>query len=272
VLVLRDISERKRVEAEREEALAREHSARARAEEALRLRDDFVSIAAHELKTPVTALRLAAETVPRLVSGYPPVDNPQARRALQVIDQQSVKLANLVVQLLDLSRLRAGRLTVSPTRLNLADVVRSTMDQAQSRTNRHTFVLSAPTETVALVDAVRFEEVMTNLLDNAIKYSPDGGQIDVALCSPAPGRIALTVRDRGIGIPIDRRDQIFDLFYQGHRESYQSGLGIGLFIVRQIVELHAGRVTVEHPLDGGTCFRVVLPVCSGDEASVSYNK
>jgi PAS domain S-box-containing protein len=260
VLVLRDISERKRIEAEREEALAREQAERARAEEAVQLREEFISIAAHELKTPVTSLRLAAETVPRLVGAYQLADNPQARRALQVLDQQSAKLANLVVQLLDLSRLRAGRLSVMRTKVNLADLVRSTVDQAPARTDRHTFALTAPTEAVAFVDAVRFEQVLTNLLDNAIKYSPEGGQIDVTLESLPPASVSLTVRDRGIGIPVDRRDQIFELFYQAHRESHQSGLGIGLFIVRQIVELHGGRVTVEHPRDGGTGFRIVLPL------------
>jgi signal transduction histidine kinase len=114
------------------------------------------------------------------------------------------------------------------------------------------------------VDATRVEQVLTNLLDNAIKYSPDGGQIDVTLESAPLKHIALTVRDRGIGIPVDRREQIFDLFYQAHRESQPSGLGVGLFIVRQIVELHGGRVAVEHPLDGGTSFRIVLPLSPKD--------
>jgi signal transduction histidine kinase len=259
VLVLREITARKRLEVERVEALARAEAARAEAEEAVRQRDDFLAIAAHEIKTPITTLRLTAETLPRLMDRGLSADTPQVRRALKAIDQQSVKLAQLVVELLDLSHLRAGRLTVSRTRENLADLVRTSVEQAQAQTNRHTIVLTAPTEAMAYIDALRFTEVLTNLLDNALKFSPNGEQIDVTLATVPPDKVVLTVRDRGLGIPVDRREKIFELFYQAHSENHRSGMGIGLYLVRQIVELHGGQVTADFPSDGGTCFRVELP-------------
>ena len=101
--------------------------------------------------------------------------------------------------------------------------------------------------------------MITNLLDNAIKYSPDGGEIDVRLASVEGGSVEIAVRDRGLGIPPERRDQIFERFYQAHGNGYQSGMGLGLHISREIVELHGGEIRAEFPDDAGTCFVVHLP-------------
>jgi signal transduction histidine kinase len=109
-----------------------------------------------------------------------------------------------------------------------------------------------------VVDPLRIEQVVTNLLSNAIKYSPDGGAIDVTLTSAADST-RLEVRDHGIGIPPERRARLFDRFYQAHGEGHFGGLGLGLFISRQIVELHGGSLEADFPADGGTSFRVSLP-------------
>jgi signal transduction histidine kinase len=101
--------------------------------------------------------------------------------------------------------------------------------------------------------------VLTNLLDNAIKYSPDGGPIEVALDQCASGSHELSVRDHGIGIPPEKRARIFDRFYQAHADGYRSGMGLGLYISRQIVQLHGGELLAEFPPDGGSRFIVRLP-------------
>jgi signal transduction histidine kinase len=109
-----------------------------------------------------------------------------------------------------------------------------------------------------VVDPLRIEQVVTNLLSNAIKYSPDGGAIDVSV-SCGSDSVRLVVRDHGIGIPPERRARLFDRFYQAHGEGHFGGLGLGLFISRQIVELHSGTLEADFPADGGTRFQVTLP-------------
>jgi signal transduction histidine kinase len=110
-----------------------------------------------------------------------------------------------------------------------------------------------------MVDALRLEQVLTNLLDNAIKYSPDGGQVDVDVSALSPDSVRLTVRDHGLGIPQESRAHVFEQFFRAHQTDYRSGMGIGLYVSQQIVDLHGGRITLESPVDGGTRIVVVLP-------------
>jgi two-component system, OmpR family, phosphate regulon sensor histidine kinase PhoR len=102
--------------------------------------------------------------------------------------------------------------------------------------------------------------VINNLLDNAIKYSPQGGEIAVTLTEPRPGEVELSVRDHGLGIRPEKRPQIFERYYQAHGDGFRSGMGLGLYITREIVELHGGAIQAEFPEDGGSRFIVRLPV------------
>jgi signal transduction histidine kinase len=120
-------------------------------------------------------------------------------------------------------------------------------------------VLCAPEQVSATVDPVRIEQVVGNLLDNAIKFSPDGGRIEVEVSTPAAETVRLAVRDHGIGIPRSRRQELFSRYYQAHAESHRSGLGLGLYISRCIVELHGGKIGVEFPADVGSRFVIDLP-------------
>jgi signal transduction histidine kinase len=123
--------------------------------------------------------------------------------------------------------------------------------------------LRAEPDLWGLVDPVYFEQVLTNLVDNAIKYSPDGGGIEVDLRHVDPRRVRLSVRDHGIGIPPEHRARIFDRFYQAHAGQHfagVAGMGLGLYISRRIVELHGGTITLESPVDGGVLVAVTLPV------------
>jgi PAS domain S-box-containing protein len=234
------------------------------AQEAVRARDEFLSVAAHELRTPITSLRGYAQLIVRQFERTGPPDPDRVRRALQVIDQQSTKLAHLVGQLLDSARIEAGRLALERAPADVADLAASLVRATQARTQQHTIRLDAPPSLPATVDALRLEQVLTNLLDNAVKYSPDGGPVVVALTTPAPDWLQITVTDQGIGIPPAQRERIFERFYQGHGPGSFGGMGLGLHISRQIVELHGGQITVEAPPAGGTRFVVRIPLTSAE--------
>ena len=260
VNVSTDITERKQAENERAELLRREHDARLAAENAIQIRDDFLSVAAHELKTPVTSLRATAQVVARKLqkSGH---EAPQwLTDGLRVVDQQSERLTRLIGQLLDVSRLDRQVRSNERVVTDLAPMAERLVTAFQARSTRHKLTLSADANAVAEVDPVGVEQVLSNLLDNAIKYSPEGGAIDVEVRTDARERVRIAVRDHGIGIPEEKRAEIFNRFYQAHANEHRSGLGLGLFISQQIVEQHGGRIAVEFPADGGARFIVTIPV------------
>jgi PAS domain S-box-containing protein len=243
--------------------------AREEAEEAIRsvrLRDDFLSTAAHELKTPVTSLRGFAELLMRVSDRGQELDPARYQRAVHTIHRQAQTLSDLVNQLLEMSRLDSGRLELDRHVENLTPLVRRVVEQAQAQTERHQFSLAAGGEIYARVDPFRFEQVVTNLLDNAIKYSPDGGRIEVELTKPTPERARLGVRDQGIGVPAEQQERIFERYFQAHAASHRSGLGLGLYLSREIVERHGGRLWLESTNGKGTCFVADIPACDDHEA------
>ncbi|MCL5958096.1 MAG: PAS domain-containing protein [Chloroflexi bacterium] len=233
------------------------------AQRAIRSRDEFLSVAAHELKTPVTSLRGFAQlTLRRLEKTHdddPQLDRQRIHRALEVINQQSSKLSRLVSQLLDISRIEGGKLVLYREMTDVTALVQGVAAGARAMTHRHSIKVSVAPKVEALLDPLRFEQVVTNLIDNAIKYSPSGGEIDVELSKPESEMVRLVVRDRGFGIPPEHRHQIFGRFYQAHADSHTSGVGLGLHISHQIISLHGGELRVEFPDDGGTRFIVSVP-------------
>lgn len=236
-------------------ALRREVAERKRAEEA---RDEFLSVAAHELKTPLTSLRGFAQLIShQLHDGHVP-DPKRLAKALDVIDRQSEKLAVLVSQLLDVSRLQAGRLLLDRRRTDVVGVVRHVLEEAMPRTRGHALRLRAAGRVAATVDPIRLEQVVTNLVDNAIKYSPSGGPVEVRVSRRAGG-VRIAVSDRGIGIPPEHRERIFDRFHQAHQERRLGGMGLGLYISREIVQLHGGTLECEDSSEAGTRMVVIVP-------------
>jgi PAS domain S-box-containing protein len=227
----------------------------AEAEAALRVRDEFLSIAAHELKTPLTSAKVAVQLLAR--SFDPATLGTAQRRTLETVDQQVTKLARLVSQLLEVVRIQGGRLQLEPREVDIAALVRSVVAQAEQLTDRHEIVVTAPDRAVAYVDGLRIEQVLTNLVDNAIKYSPDGGTVEVGV-DTGPRSVVVSVRDHGVGVEPEHRPKLFDRFYQVHPN--HSGMGLGLHICRQIVELHGGTIVAEFPEDGGSRFVLSLPV------------
>ena len=229
------------------------------AQQAIRLRDEFLSVAAHELKTPITSLKGMAQVALRRLDREGRLEPQLARRVLGTIERQSDKLGRLVSQLLDISRIQAGQLAISPQVVDLGRVAEDAVAVAQASTTRHQIMLDAPSTIEARADPLRLEQVLLNLLDNAVRYSPDGGRIDVGLYPVDAQTARVEVRDRGLGIPPQQRHRIFDRFFQAHRGSHLGGIGLGLSISRQIIELHGGRIEADFPDDGGTRFIVTLP-------------
>jgi PAS domain S-box-containing protein len=228
-------------------------------EEALRLREEFLAIAAHELRTPITSVLGRSQLALRLIARETDVDYAAITRSLQAIARQSTTMSRLISQLLDLSRLQSGKLMIEPERTDLVLMIDQVVESARVLGTAHEITLSSPPSLELDVDPLRLEQVATNLVQNAIKYSPDGGAIEVGL--RVSGRsVEISVRDHGLGIPPEKRGHIFDQFYQAHDGNYQEGLGLGLYISRQIVELHGGGIRAEFPNDGGTRFIVTLPL------------
>ena len=257
-----EIAERQRAEELLRSALAAEHQARLAAEAALRVRDEFLSIAAHELRNPLACLSLHAQVALRRLSHDEHLDTAQTEHSLQSISGQATRLSRLLDRLLDVSRLEAGHLTLHLQRrpTDLTGLVEQVVTSTRAWSDQHPIMLETPASLEAWIDPLRLEQVLANLLENAIKHSPHGAPIVVTLSLPTPGTVELAVSDRGIGIPIEARDRIFERFFQARSDDAMQGLGLGLYISRQIVELHGGQIRADFPTDGGTRFVVTLPV------------
>jgi signal transduction histidine kinase len=196
------------------------------------------------------------------------LDPARTEHALQSICEQATRLARLLDRLLDVSRLEAGHLTLPLQRrpTDLTALVEQVVSSTRARSKQHpiTLHMQATASLQAWIDPLRLEQVLVNLLDNAIKHSPHGEPVAVTLSQPVPGTLELTVSDRGVGIPIEARDRIFERFFQARPDDATQGLGLGLFISRQIAALHGGQIRADFPTEGGTRFVVTLPV--GSEA------
>jgi signal transduction histidine kinase len=240
---------------------AAERTARADAEAAVRVREEFLAVAAHELKTPITSLRGFAELGVRAFEGTGTIDPSFARRTMETIDRQSARLSALVANLLEVARGTAQRDAIAAGPINLVDLVRSVIEVVRVRADQHPMTLTAPEPVEIVADQLRIEQVVTNLVDNAVKYSPPGSMIDITV--RAEGETAeVVVRDYGMGIPREHRHRIFDRFFQAHVGEQSSGMGLGLYISQEIVRRHGGTLRAELPEDGGTRMIMTLPRAS----------
>ncbi len=235
--------------------------------QALELRNEFLAVAAHELKTPLTGLRLSAELLLRRLRTQRPSSPASYEELINRIYEQTGKLSRLVNELLDVSRIESGRLELNPREVDLVELLHSAVDATSRGDDQVQIVVQAPARCTAVVDPFRTEQVLINLMDNARKFNPPGGAVEVALTQPAPDTVVITVRDHGPGIAEEHRAHIFERFYQAAPSRSTAGLGLGLFISRQIVELHGGELSAEFPPDGGACFVIRLPVAEAGYSS-----
>ena len=228
--------------------------------------NEYFAVAAHELRTPVTSMRGFAQVLRRLFDAGEdgvPRDPQRARRAAQQLERQTVRLVKLIDQLLDVSAMEHGAFVLHPQQTDLVELVERVVEALRITTDEHQITVRTAGPVCAVVDPLRLEQVLTNLVGNAIKHT-EGGRIVVAVAqrsTPEGERVRLSVRDHGEGVAPEERERIFERFHQAHlHRHYVPGLGLGLYVSQQIVHRHGGRISIETPSGGGTRFVVDLPV------------
>jgi PAS domain S-box-containing protein len=255
-----DITERKAFEAERERVYAQERAARAQAEEASRLKDEFLATVSHELRTPLTAFLGYAQLLQARRR-----DEAYVARTVEKMVRSAKAQAQLIDDLLDISRIVSGKLRLDPAPVDLPGVIRAALDTVRPAAEAkalavHVELDLGPGDVIG--DPNRLQQVVWNLLANAVKFTPPGGALAITAERDAHGAL-LTVTDTGQGIDPEFLPYVFDRFRQadGTTNRAHGGLGIGLAIVRHLVELHGGRVEAESRGEGqGATFRVRLPL------------
>ena len=257
-----EIAERKEAEEQLRAALVREQLARADAEQANRLKDEFLATASHELRTPLTAILGWSHM---LRQGK--LDKARAAHAVETIERNARAQAQLVEDILDVSRVITGKLRLDITTVDIAPVINAAIDSVQLAADSKNIQLSVTFDPAARHvsgDAGRLQQVVWNLLSNAVKFTPDGGRVEVRL-ERAGAHAQLTVSDDGCGFTPAFIPYVFDRFRQADGSSTRrhGGLGLGLAIVRHLVELHGGTVRADSPGEGcGATFTVTLPLAA----------
>ncbi|WP_158502033.1 AAA family ATPase [Vitiosangium sp. GDMCC 1.1324] len=231
-----------------------------KAQESIRVRDEFLSIASHELKTPLTSMKLRARQMELALARQPlgPQLGGKVSNMLETFSDQIQRLTQLIEQLLDVSRINTGRLELYPEEVDLAALARAVADRLAEQFERAGCILTLELESPVIGewDRLRLEQVVMNLLTNALKY---GARRPIRMKVWSEGEKALLrVDDRGMGIPKEDQTRIFERFERAASHNY-GGLGLGLFISRQIVQAHTGRIWVESEPGKGTAFFVELP-------------
>jgi two-component system CheB/CheR fusion protein len=259
--IARDLTGNKQIERQREAALRRESAERAEAQAANELKDEFLAVVSHELKNPLNLIQLNAELLSRLPEAR---ELPAVVRAAETIRKTVLTQAQIIDDLLDLSRMNTGKLTLRRELLDCRATVQTIVEAlAEEAAGKQLDLVVTLQDAPVMIDAdrARMEQVVWNLLSNALKFTPRGGRVEVALQADA-GQVQLTVRDTGRGIDPGFLPRLFQMFQQAEPGTVRrhGGLGIGLALVKHIVELHGGTVRAESAGPGqGTCFTVRLP-------------
>jgi PAS domain S-box-containing protein len=245
--ITRDLTERRKLEDERLQL--------ARAQEAVRLRDEFLSLASHELKTPLTVLQLQLEALRERVDAGDRATIAKLDRS----DRARRRLGELVEALLDVSRIATGQFELHLEEADVGDIVATAVDRLHETAELAGCPLTVVVEhVIGLWDRSRIDQVVSNLVSNATRHAA-GTPIQIAV-TRQPDGVAIEVRDRGPGLPEGQLTRIFERFERGASMRHYGGLGLGLYVVRQITEAHGGYVTARNAADGGACLTVRLPV------------
>jgi signal transduction histidine kinase len=248
-----------------EELLLREKQARVEAEAASRARDEFVAMVSHELRTPITAVLGWAEILRRSDSS----DKAFLTQALEAIERNAKTQAHLINDLLDISRITTGKLALDMRPVELSTVINAALDVVRPEADAKQIQLQAtlaPGADLVSGDLNRLQQVIWNLLSNAIKFTPQGGRVEIHLVR-AESQSEIAVSDNGKGIRPEFLPRVFDRFSQFDSASRHGGLGLGLAIARQIVELHGGTIEAASPGEGlGSTFKVRLPILTATKS------
>lgn len=264
-----DVTESKQIELERERILHRETAAREQAEAANRAKDEFLSVLSHELRTPLNAM---FGWTRMLKTGM--LDEERAAQAIEVIERNVRLQNNLIEDLLDVSRIISGKMRIEKVALDFVSLVKKAIETArpvaENKNVRLEFDTAEATQNIG-GDASRLQQIVNNLINNAVKFTPEGGTVSLRL-SQKNGSARLEVKDTGIGIDRARLPHIFDRFYQADSTTKRahSGLGLGLTIVRHLTELHGGSVGATSEGAGrGSTFTIEIPLLKKPENSFS---
>jgi len=223
------------------------------------IKNDFIGMASHELKTPITSIKAYIQLLLTIYKNKS--DDDFLMKSLTTVNKQINKLTRLITDLLDVSKMETGRLSLNCESFVLNDLLREIVEEVQHTATQHDIVMSAPQAVTTYADRDRIGQVITNFLTNAIKYSPESDRVDVML-SIDNGEAVIAVRDYGIGISPDEQTKIFNRFYrvEGRNEQTFSGFGIGLYVAAEIVKRHDGNVWVESQKDKGSAFYFAIPL------------
>jgi PAS domain S-box-containing protein len=261
LVIAHDVTVRKQAEAERLELLTREQEARREAQEAVRVRDAFLSVASHELKNPLTTIMGNAQVLQRRAAREGTLTE-RDQRVLTVITEQASRLNQMIATLFDISRIEMGQFQIERGTLDIAALTRRVVADIQPTLTKHTISLhGAATPLLVAGDVLRLEQVLQNLIQNAIKYSPAGGLVVVQL-EQRNTRVYISITDQGIGIPAEAIPYLFRRFYRAEsaKTHHIEGTGIGLYVAKEIITLHGGDAVVESTEGKGSTFTISLPV------------
>lgn len=230
------------------------------AREAVATRDDFLSIASHELKTPITSLKLRLQMGLRSLHQNRPVTTETLGKVLDISHAQVERLTSLIDDLLDISRIQAGKFSLNFEEVDLGELLNDVISRFSSdaAASRCMVSVRVPGRVLGHWDRTRMEQIVVNLFSNAIKYAP-GSRIVISAEQQA-GHLRLSVKDSGPGIPLEKQGRIFDRYERVTTDKHTAGLGLGLFIVREIVQAHHGRIWLESSAGNGSNFIVEMPL------------
>jgi signal transduction histidine kinase len=218
-------------------------------------KDEFISIASHELKTPLTSIKIYIQLLERALE----TDGKDAGTYVKKAKTYVERINTLIADLLDVSKIQAGRLALNPSEFAFDSLIQHSVAEMQMVTKQHLITVQGETKVTVNADKERLEQVMTNLLSNAIKYSPEADKIEVSVGTRSK-KAFVEVRDYGIGINRDHQRKIFERFYRVQESSdHFSGLGIGLYISDEIIQRHGGRIGLRHRKGPGSTFYFEIP-------------
>lgn len=249
---------RKRAEQQIQTSLIAEKKAHKKAEEATQLRDDFLAMVSHELKTPITSQKMYLHYLEKILDK---TDNKEAQQCLQKINSQTDRIVDYINNLLNVSKIRAEQFSMNNAIFKFIDSVTEATNLIQEVTHTHKIIIAGTTEKFVYGDKERIHQVFVNLLSNAIKYSPNAKQVLLSI-KEDKRNILVSIKDYGIGISTPDQKRLFTRYFRvaGKNEKQYKGSGMGLFIVHEIIKQHKGKIWVNSKQGEGSTFTFTIPI------------